>query len=114
MPPYWPEHVQLHGPVPLTEVLVPALQRWAPAVGAVVRVVPWAEPQAALTAGGISAEQDASGAPLMPAQVQLHGRPVPLTLLEAPSVQRLDEGAEVTTVPSAEPQAPATGHIFKP
>ena len=54
VPPFDPIQPQVHGPIPLTAVAVPPLQRFV--VGAVVDVCPFDAPQAPLTgvAGNIA------------------------------------------------------------
>ena len=47
VPPFNPVQPQVHGPVPLTAVAVPTLQRFV--VGAAVNVCPFDAPQAPLT-----------------------------------------------------------------
>jgi hypothetical protein len=105
-PPLLPSQAHVHGPVPLTVVTVPAVQRLV--VGAVVTATPFAEPQTPLTA------TDCSGAlheelvpPLLPSHIQAQG-PDPVTVVAAPAVQRLVVGAVVTATPFAEPQSPLT------
>jgi hypothetical protein len=49
LPPLLPEQVQVYGPEPLTLEALPALH-WADEAGALYTLVPFAEPQEALTA----------------------------------------------------------------
>src|SRR5512135_13995 len=106
-PPFDPAQVQVHGPLPLTVLALPALQRLL--VGAVVKVPPLDEPHWPLTGGlAIFAEQLAVEPPFDPAQVQVHG-PVPLTVLALPALQRLLVGAAVKVPPLDEPHWPLTG-----
>jgi hypothetical protein len=107
VPPLLPSHIQAQGPLPVTAVAVPALQRFV--VGAVVTATPFAEPQTPLTG-----EATFSGAlheefvpPLLPSHIQAHG-PVPLTVVAVPAEQRLVVGALVTATPFAGPQTPST------
>ena len=55
------------------------------------------------------AEQVAVVPPLLPAQVQLQGLPVPVTVEAVPVVQRLVVGAMVTVLLLLAPQAPLVG-----
>ena len=52
VPPFVPEQLQVHGPVPLTDVAFPALQRFV--VGIVVTVNPFDVPHAPLTGFGVN------------------------------------------------------------
>jgi hypothetical protein len=106
-PPFDPLQAQDHGPVPLTVVAAPAVQRLV--VGAVETATPFAEPQTPLTAVGCSgALHEAFVPPLLPLHAQAQG-PAPVTVVAAPAVQRPAVGAIVTATPFAEPQAPLTG-----
>ena len=100
------EHTQFHGPVPTTPLAVPTEQRLL--AGALLTVVPFAEPQAPLTwvVAVFDATHDAV-VPLLEVHTQFHG-PVPTTPLAVPAEQRLLEGALLTVVPFAEPQEPLT------
>jgi hypothetical protein len=106
VPPLLPLHAQAQGPVPVTVVAVPALQR--PAVGAVETATPFAEPQTPLTAVGCSgALHEAFVPPLLPLHVQFQG-PAPVTVVAVPAVQRPVVGAVLTATPFAGPQTPLT------
>ena len=106
VPPLLPLHVQAQGPVPVTVVEVPAVQRFD--VGAAVRAAPLAEPQTPLTAVGCSgALHEEFAPPLLPPHVQAQG-PLPVTAEAVPAEQRLVFGAVVTEMPFAEPQTPLT------
>ena len=52
VPPFDPAQVQVHGPVPLTELAVPAVHRLVE--GAAVKVAPLAEPHTPLTGTGLN------------------------------------------------------------
>jgi hypothetical protein len=111
VPPFVPSQAQAQGPVPLTAVAVPTLQRLV--AGLVVAVVPLAEPQAPWTDNW--AEQLAVVPPPAGAQVHVHG-PLPLTVEAVPTEQRLAVGALVKSFPFDEPQAPGVaedGHVPK-
>src|ERR1700730_4764436 len=106
-PPFDPLQAQVHGPVPLTVVAVPAVQRFP--VGAVETATPFAEPQTpstgeALCSGALHEEFDP---PLLPLHAQAQG-PAPVTVVAVPVVQRPIVGVVVTATPFAEPQAPLT------
>lgn len=105
VPPLLPSQLQLQGPVPLTAVAVPVLQKLV--AGAVLTVVPLALPQLPLTSTG-AVHVPESLPPLVPSQTQVHG-PVPLTAVATPPPHKLVEGALVKPVPLAEPQVPLTG-----
>ena len=93
VPPFDPAQVQVHGPVPLTALALPAVQRLL--VGAVVKVPPLDEPHWPLTGVvAMFAEQFAFVPPFDPAQVQVQG-PLPPTVLALPTVHRLVVGAAV-------------------
>jgi hypothetical protein len=64
VPPLEPLQLQFQGPVPVTLEALPAEQRLV--VGAVLTVVPFAEPQVPLTAAVLLAEHDAVVPPLVP------------------------------------------------
>ena len=65
MPPLVPVHVQLQGPVPITAVAVPVVQRLA---GVVDRVFVLSVPQAPLTGIGVSvADSDILASTVLPA-----------------------------------------------
>ena len=104
VPPFDPAQVQFQGPVPLSELAVPALQRLV--AGAEGNVPPLAEPHVPLTgAAVILAEQLAVVPPFAPWQLQVHG-PEPATALAVPALQRLLVGAELNVPPLAEPHWP--------
>jgi hypothetical protein len=107
-PPFDPLQAQVHGPVPLTVVAVPAVQRFP--VGAVETATPFAEPQTPLTGEALcsGALHEEFVPPLLPLHVQAQG-PAPVTVVAMPAVQRPAVGAIVTATPFAEPQAPLTG-----
>ena len=54
----------------------------------------------------IFAEQFATEPPFAPVQVQVHGLPLPVTVLAAPALQRLVAGAVVNVPPLAVPHTP--------
>ena len=101
MPPFDPAQVHVNGPDPETADAVPEEHR--PVDGAEYVPTPFADPHTAFTRSG--AEQDAFVPPFTPLQFQLHG-PDPLTAVAVPVEQRLDDGADVTPTPFAEPQTP--------
>lgn len=105
LPPLEPLHLHPHGPV-----AVPDVQRLV--VGTDDTVVPLAAPHTPLTGGGVteasSAEQLAVVPPFEPAQLQFQG-PVPVTVDDVPTMQRLADGADDTVVPLANPQTALTG-----
>jgi hypothetical protein len=106
-PPFDPLQAQVHGPVPLTVVAVPAVQRFP--VGAVETATPFAEPQTPLTGEALcsGALHEEFVPPLLPLHVQAQG-PAPVTVVAMPAVQRPAVGAIVTATPFAEPQTPLT------
>ena len=88
VPPPDPLHDQFHGPLPVTLVAVPAEHRLV--VGAVVRLVPFADPHTPFSATvHIPEEQFAAAPPLAPAHVHVQG-PVPETALGAPTSHSAD------------------------
>jgi hypothetical protein len=106
VPPLVPSHIQDQGPLPVTDVAVPAEQRFV--LGAPVTETPFAEPQTPLT--GVAA--DCNGAlheefapPLPPSHIQAQG-PLPVMAVAVPAEQRFVLGALVTATPVAEPQTP--------
>ena len=103
VPPAEPAQDQVHGPLPLTADAVPALRRLV--VGALVRLVPFEEPHAPLTAADEGAPHTAVEPPLLPAQLHDRG-PLPLTADAVPALQRLVVGAVLTTTPFAGPHCP--------
>jgi hypothetical protein len=102
-PPLLPAHDQFHGPLPVTDEAVPAVQR--PVAGALVRSVPLEAPQLALTSS--NAEHDAVVPPLLPVQLQSQG-PLPLNDETEPVLQRPVVGALVRSAPFDAPQLPLT------
>ena len=114
LPPFVPAQLQLHGPEPLTPDAAPTMHRALPE-GAVLTVVPPAEPHTPLAGGEDRSEawHGAVAPPFDPAQLQLHG-PEPLTEDAVPALHRLLPGAAVSSAPFEEPQAPltATGSGF--
>lgn len=102
-----PAHVQFQGPLAPhpTPDGVPEEQRLLE--GLFWNVPPSALPQAPFTVVTL-AEQLWLDPPFVPEQVQVHG-PVPDTLPAEPAEQRLLEGFEEKSEPSALPQAPFTG-----
>lgn len=110
-PPFAPSHVQLHGPVPVTAVGAPVVQKLV--VGAVVNVPLSLLPQVPLTGAGVKlAEHVAVAPPLVPVHVQFHG-PVPVIVVAVPVLQKLIVGAVVNVPLSLEPQAPFTAIRLK-
>ena len=106
MPPFDPAHDHAQGPVPATLEAVPTLQR--PLVGAEVRVVPLAEPQAPLTGVWASgAEQEALLPPFDPEHDQSHG-PLPVTFEAVPALHRPLLGGLLTATPLPLPHEPLT------
>jgi hypothetical protein len=101
LPPPAPLQVQLHGPVPLTAVAVPALH--SPPDGAVAAGTPLAGPHAPFATSG--AEQDAAVPPLMPRQLHIHG-PLPLRFAAVPAEHSPVDGAVPVPTPFAAPHAP--------
>jgi hypothetical protein len=106
VPPLDPEHDQVNGPVPLTDVAEPVAQRLVE--GALVTPTPSAVPQAPFRAAVLLAEQGAVVPPLEPEQLHDHG-PDPLTLEAEPVEQRLVVGADEIVVRFALPHTPLTG-----
>ena len=102
-PPLPPAQVHDQGPLPLTFVAVPALQRLA--VGAALTVPPFALPHAPFVSS--RAEQVAVAPPPEPAQVQVQG-PLPLTATGVPALQRFAVGLLVRSAAFEEPQTPLT------
>ena len=102
VPPLLPAQDQFHGPLPLTAEAVPLVQ--SPVLGALLAVVPLAEPQEPFTAAG-GAEQLAVVPPLLPVQDQFHG-PLPLTAEAVPALHRFVAGVLLTVAPLAEPHCP--------
>jgi hypothetical protein len=104
-----PLPVQLHdhGPLPDTLEAVPDEHRLPE--GAEVTARPLALPHEPLLTSW--AEHSAVEPPLAPAQFHDHG-PLPETLEALPAEHRLLEGAEVTSVPLALPQAPLTAALL--
>ena len=110
-PPFAPSHVQLHGPVPVTAVGDPVVQKLV--VGAVVKVHLSLLPQVPLTGAGVKlAEHVAVAPPLVPVQVQFQG-PVPVTAVGDPVLQKLIVGAVVNVPLSLEPHVPLTAIRLK-
>jgi hypothetical protein len=107
LPPLLPPQVQLHGPLPATAEVVPAVHRLA--VGLVLTEAPFAVPHAPLTfvVEASLSEHAAVLPPLLPAQLHDHG-PVPLTVDAVPAVQRLVVGLVPTVNPFDEPHTPLT------
>ena len=107
LPPLLPPQVQLHGPLPATAEVVPAVHRLA--VGLVLTEAPFAVPHAPLTfvVEASLSEHAAVLPPLLPAQLHDHG-PVPLTVDAVPAVQRLAVGLVLTVNPFDEPHTPLT------
>jgi hypothetical protein len=102
-PPLLPLQVQVQGPLPLTDVAVPVVQRLV--VGALVRLAPLEDPHWPLSRR--LASQLAAEPPLLPLQAQVHG-PLPLTDVAVPVVQRLVVGALVRLDPLEDPHWPLT------
>lgn len=100
-PPFDPAHLQLHGPVPATAELVPALQRFA--AGAACAATPFAEPHAPMTSR--CAAQLAVAPPPEPEHDQFQG-PEPVTHEAAPAVHRFELGALIRFAPFDDPHAP--------
>jgi hypothetical protein len=94
-----PLHVQAQGPVPVTAVPVPAVQRFV--VGAVVTATPFAEPQAPLTAVETRGAAQPAVLSLLK-QYHLQG-PVPVTGDAAPVPQRPLVGRTRVGTPFAGP-----------
>jgi hypothetical protein len=110
VPPLLPEQLHDHGPVPETPEAVPVLHKLA--VGLLLRLSPFDDPQAPLTAAAFSdAAHCAVLPPLLPAQSQLHG-PLPLIADAVPAVQRLVVGLLLRLSPFDDPQVPLTGAGF--
>ncbi len=107
LPPFTPEQLHVHGPLPLTALEIPPLQR--PLRGVVKVGTPFAEPQTPLIGeGGCNGAVQLTVMPLFsPIQLQFHG-PLPLTELGVPVEQRLSIGCTAMATPFAEPQRPLT------
>ena len=106
-PPFDPPHVQLHGPVPVTAVGDPVVQKLV--VGAVVNAPLSLLPQVPLTGAGVKlAVHVAVDPPFAPSHDQFHG-PVPVIVVAVPVEQIPVVGAVVNVPLSLEPQAPLTG-----
>lgn len=101
LPEFVPEHVQFHGPVPVTTEAVQAEQRFAE--GASVKVAPLAVPQAPSAFFG--AEQVAAVHPYAPEQVQSKPPSVPLVSVSVfvPWEQWFAVGYPYAATPSADP-----------
>ena len=113
-PPLAPAQLHDHGPLPLTVDAVPAVQRFA--VGLVLTVPPFEEPQAPFTGcaeATFFAEQVALVPPPLPAQLHDHG-PLPLTDDAVPALQRLAVGAVLSLPPFEEPHVPLTLEVVPP
>jgi hypothetical protein len=108
VPVLMPAQVQFHGPLPLTDDAVPALQRFV--LGADVRLSPLLLPQEPLVTR--LAEQLAFVPPFVPLQIHVHG-PLPLTDDADPVLQRLAVGADVRSAPLLLPQDPLVGVELK-
>jgi hypothetical protein len=112
VPPLVPEQPQLQGPVPVTEVALPLVQRLL--LGALLTATPLAEPQTPLTGVGVLFALQLAVVPVFaPVQLQLQG-PEPVTEVAVPLVQRLVVGAVLTEVPLAVPHAPLTIRLAAP
>jgi hypothetical protein len=112
MPPFSPEQLQFHGPLPTTPERTPEAQRLS--VGWADVVLPFADPHRPLTAtpGGLGgmillAEHEPTPPPLLPEHDHAHG-PSPLTALAVPLLHKPSTGMSFRLVPSAEPHAPST------
>jgi hypothetical protein len=98
-----PSQPHVHGPLPETDVAVPALHKLL--AGATLVVSPFAAPHAPLTSR--LAEHEALVPPFDPAQVQFHG-PFPVTAEAVPALHRLVVGVLVKSPPFEEPHALST------
>src|SRR6185437_12163762 len=104
LPPLLPEQLQLQGPLPEMFEAVPVEQRLV--VGVLLRLCPFDEPQAPLTATAFSgAEHCAAVPPFVLAQLQLQG-PLPEIIELLPALQKPVVGAVLTATPLAVPHAP--------
>jgi hypothetical protein len=106
-PPLVPEQLQVHGPLPLTALAIPAEHN--PLCGVVSVGSPLIGPQAPVTgAGGIRGAVQLTVMPLFwPRQFQFHG-PSPLTAVTVPAEQSPSEGCSTAATPLAPPQRPLT------
>jgi hypothetical protein len=110
-PPFSPVQLHVHGPLPLTAVAVPVLQRFV--VGALLNDWPLADPQAPLTGVVETDAEQLAFVPLFtPLQLHVHG-PLPLTAVAVPALQRFVVGALLNDWPLADPQAPLTGEEIR-
>jgi hypothetical protein len=99
-PPFKPEQVHAHGPLPVTALAKPLEQRSD--IGMLSLPEPLAAPQ--IPSIFFGALQAAALPPLLPEQAHVHG-PEPLTRLAAPLKQRLADGALSATTPLATPHS---------
>jgi hypothetical protein len=106
VPLFNPVQLHVHGPDPLTEDAVPAVQRLV--VGIEPKLAPFDDPQAPLVMR--LAEQLAFVPLYWPTQVQAQG-PDPLTEDAVPAEHRLTEGAELKLPPFDDPHDPFMASI---
>jgi hypothetical protein len=97
-PPFKPEQVHDHGPLPVTALAKPAEHKSLIGIWSVF--MPFAPPQRPSVF--LEAWHAAAWPPLTPEQAHVHG-PLPLTRLDAPLAQRLAAGAISVVMPSALP-----------